>query len=119
MPLVVVTAHAEHLDDFTCRSLGKRLQEIVSEAMSTSDGGALPDEIEVRFKNVDPRTIGGSPFSVLVVEHDHPERRENIERRAQIIARELRVCSEVPTSVIDDRGGHVWILLAHGSFEAL
>lgn len=122
MPLVVVSRNPQILSDDQARRLGPDLQKIVAEALDGNDeeGSRLkPEEIEVRFRDNGPLDVNSSPFAVEVFANEYPSRKEDLEARVGQIARELRVHPAVPPSVIDDKGGFVWVMLAPAGFELL
>jgi hypothetical protein len=110
------------MTDQECRALGEHLQQVIAQALDAPDdeGGRLtPEEIEVRFQIVSPRTINPSPFALEILANDYPSRKANLDYRVSRIARELRAFPTIPQSVIDDKGGFVWVLLGAGGFEKL
>lgn len=122
MPLVIVTAKPHLLGDEKCKGLGEFLQNVIAEALSAPEdpGGELrPSEIEVRFQEVSPRTVNPSPFAVEVFANDYPSRKANLDARVGKIARELRVSQWISQSVIDGKGGFVWVFLGAAGFEEL
>ena len=122
MPLVFVTTTPGLMTDLECRALGEHLQQVVAQALNApedEDGKLTPKEIEVRFQLVSPRTVNPSPFAVEIFANDYPSRKANLDYRVGRIARELRVFPMIPQSVIDGKGGFVWVLLGAGGFEKL
>lgn len=122
MPLVIVTTTPGLISPEQEKELGIHLTKVIASALHApnDEGGELsPDEVEVRFENVSPRTINPSPFSIEVYAFDYPSRKENLGYRVSRITRELRGHVAVPDSVIDGKGGFVEIVLGAGVWEKL
>jgi hypothetical protein len=122
MPLVVVTRDPKVLGDEQALRLGKLLQDVVADFLNAPAdlGGELgPDEIEVRFRDIGPLDINASPLGIEIFAGDFPTRRINLEERVDRICRDLRTHPDVPDSVIDDKGGFVWVFLGQTAFEKL
>lgn len=119
MPLVLVTINREnpyinkHRID---RTLVLLLRQQVSRVLSCSDpgGGLVPDDIEIKIQDRDPkRDFGGKKYDlqIIVFANEFPARRKNLGERCVLLGHILE-------RTYAGRGvhGYIWVRLAPASF---
>ena len=119
MPKVIVTRDPSVMDDDAARLLGADLPRIVAEALGCEEGPLIPTDVWVTFRDVGPLDVNAPPFAVEVIANEFPARRANLDRRADLIASELREHPAIPAFVIDGKGGFVWVRIMLAEFELL
>lgn len=96
----------------------RSLRPIVAEALgSEEDGSVSEDSIAVLIREVDPvREPGNSDVMILILAHDYPSRKANLEARATIVRDWLRGYF---VSFGRQYTGGVWLLLAPSAYLEL
>ncbi len=120
MPVVMVQ-YRFGLDQVVAR-LAKALPEIVApnltiEGRPLDDGSITPAEIIVRCNKGSEMDVNGKELEIIILAHDFPERKANLEERKDAIIEGVRKFFKEE----DFRGvaGFVWIFLVPTAFGRL